>query len=298
MSSSAKAEADICCANCGITEEVDEVKLLEECACKFLRSCSDNCREEHREQHKCVKRAQELHDDDLFTQPDGSHLGECTICFLPMPLDSNRFSFYSCCSKLVCNGCVLADLLRNGGGRCLFCREPVEEFVSKKRMMKRIKANDPAAMRNMGALCRTEGDYNTAFEYLTKAAKLGDVDAHYQLANMYHEGESVEKDEEKEVYHYEQAAIGGHPNARYNLGSYEERNGNIERAVKHYIIGANHGFEKSMKVLWKHYSKGNITKEDLESTLRTHKAALDEMKSPEREAAEAWRKAYFTLREE
>jgi hypothetical protein len=59
--------------------------------------------------------------------------------------------------------------------------------------------------------------------------------------------------------------------------------------VKHFTIAANLGYEKSMKVLWKHYSHGNITKEDLEATLRTHQAAIDEMKSPEREAAEAWR---------
>ncbi len=43
-----------------------------------------------------------------------------------------------------------------------------------------------------------------------------------------------------------------------------------------------------MKVLWKYYSAGDITKDDLEATLRTHKAAIDEMKSSEREAAEAW----------
>jgi len=85
------------------------------------------------------------------------------------------------------------------------------------------------------------------------------------------------------------AAIGGHPTARYNLGCYEERKGNIERSVKHHIIAAKLGDEDSMKKLWKHYSGENITKEDLETTLRTHKAAIDAMKSPEREAAEAWR---------
>jgi hypothetical protein len=57
--------------------------------------------------------------------------------------------------------------------------------------------------------------------------------------------------------------------------------------VKHYIIAANLGLEESMKALWKHYSDGNITKEELEATLRAHQAALDEMKSPERDAAEA-----------
>jgi hypothetical protein len=30
------------------------------------------------------------------------------------------------------------------------------------------------------------------------------------------------------------------------------------------------------------FKHGNMTKEDLDATLRTHQAALDEMKSPER----------------
>ena len=152
-------------------------------------------------------------------------------------------------------------------------------------MMKRVKENDPAALREMGTRRIREGDFDTAFEYWTKAAKLGDANAHYNLSIMYMKGEGVEEDVEKEVYHSEKAAIGGHPHARFNLGVTEHNNGNIERAVKHHVISANLGFELSMKRLWRYYSAGNITKENLEATLRTHKATLDEMKSPEREAA-------------
>ena len=91
----------------------------------------------------------------------------------------------------------------------------------------------------------------------------------------------------KKIYHLEEAAIGGHPSARYNLGCHEGRNGRPDRAVKHFIIAARLGHIKSMKQLWRHYSQGNITKDDLEATLRTHQAALDAMKSPQREAAAA-----------
>jgi TPR repeat protein len=155
-------------------------------------------------------------------------------------------------------------------------------------MMKRIKANDPAAMCEMGSNCIHEGDYDGAMEYWTKAAALGDSKAYYELGVMYRRGEGVERDEEKEVYHYEKAAIGGHPKARHYLGCYEERNSNIDGAVKHFIIAANLGYEDSMKALWAHYSGGNITKEDLEATLRTHKAAIDAMKSPQRDEAAVW----------
>ena len=85
----------------------------------------------------------------------------------------------------------------------------------------------------------------------------------------------------------EQAAIGGHPYARHNLGYYENRNGNIERAVKHWIIAANLGYEVSMQALWLKFKDGSITKEDLEMTLRSHQAAIDAMENPQRDKADA-----------
>jgi TPR repeat protein len=207
-----------------------------------------------------------------------------------MPLDPKKSTFKSCCSKIICDGCVVAHYKSSGGHSCPFCREPlVDDEEWEKRMMKRIKANDPAAMREMGADRYNEGNCDSAFEYWTKAAELGDADAHYQLGVMYGKGEGVEKDKEKAVYHWEKAAIGGHPFARHNLGCVEGTNGNAERAAKHFIIAANLGWDESMKQLWLMFKHGNMTKEDLDATLRTHQAALDEMKSPEREAAEAWR---------
>ena len=152
--------------------------------------------------------------------------------------------------------------------------------------MKRIEANDPAAINHMGEKCYNEGDLNSAVEYFTKAAELGDSEAHYRLSLMYHDGIGVERDEEKEIYHLEKAAAGGHPEARHNLACEEGTNGNIDRAVKHFVIAANQGWEKSMKALWMHYSDGDITKNDLDATIRRHHAALDATKSPQREAGE------------
>jgi len=88
------------------------------------------------------------------------------------------------------------------------------------------------------------------------------------------------------VYHYEKAAIGGNPYARHNLAIIEYKNGRTERAVKHFIIAANLGYESSMKSVWLEYRDGNITKQDLEDTLRSHKAATDATKSAQRDAAE------------
>jgi len=290
MSSKEVEEADVCCANCGVAE-VDDIKL-EDCdgGCDLVKYCGDKCKEVHKEKHEedCMQRQKKLHDKELFRHPDGSHLGECPLCFLPLPLEKSKSIFFSCCCNTICQGCRYAHQVKGGSQTCPFCREPAprgEEEI-KKRLMKRIKANDPAAMSHMGGMRSNEGDHDTAIEYWAKAAELGDPEAHFQLADSYHLGKGVEKDEEKAVYHLEKAAISGHHVARYNLGYIEGENGNLERAVKHFIIAANLGYEDSMQVLWGQYAKGNITKEDLDATLRTHHAAINEMKSSQREEAE------------
>src|SRR5210317_1860130 len=111
MSSTEETEeaSDACCTNCGVAE-FDDIKLLEECDCDLEKYCSDECRKNHQEQHdgECKKREVELNDDTLFRQPDGTHEGECPICFLPMPLEPTKSSLFSCCSKSICYGCDYA----------------------------------------------------------------------------------------------------------------------------------------------------------------------------------------------
>jgi TPR repeat protein len=199
--------------------------------------------------------------------------------------------FLTCCSETICQGCIYANFMANKHDKvkalsCPFCREPADDEENDKRNMIRIEANDPAAMRQVGGKCYDKGDYDGALGYFTKAAELGNSEAHQQLGTMYMMGEGVEEDEKRAVHHWEKAAIGGHPIARHNLAVIEERNGNMGRAVKHFIIAANLGNVGSMKGLWKHYSRGNITKEDLDATLRSHQAAIDATMSTQRKTAE------------
>jgi Flp pilus assembly protein TadD len=288
--------ADEVCTCCGVAA-VDDVKLKDcDAGCGIVKYCSDKCQKHHRPQHEeeCKKRSVELRDRDLFTQPDGSDKGECPICFLPMPIDPEKSVYMSCCSKLSCKGCHCAngksELEQGLEHRCAFCREPMpklqEEFD--KRVMKRVKKNCPVAMNEMGKEHYHEGDYETAIEYYKKAAELGVADAHYNLSSMYEDGLGVEKDEEKEVYHLEQAAIAGHPRARDNLGIEEWNNGRYERARKHFIIAANLGWHNSLKCLRKLYADGLASKEDYANALRAYQAAEEATKSSERELAEAY----------
>jgi TPR repeat protein len=103
---------------------------------------------------------------------------------------------------------------------------------------------------------------------------------------MYRNGKAVEKDTKKYIYHLEEAAIGGHPEARHNLGCIETNNGNFERAVKHFIIAANLGNDGSLKSLRELYADGHASKEDYASALRAYQAALEAAKSAEREKVE------------
>jgi hypothetical protein len=105
--------ADEACANCG-KAEVDEIKLKVCTACKLVKYCSVECQKNHRKQHKktCKKRAAEIRDDKLFTQPDESYLGECPICCLPHSLDQTKRLINPCCCKAICKGCDYANKKR------------------------------------------------------------------------------------------------------------------------------------------------------------------------------------------
>ena len=245
---------------------------------------------------QCARSAwTELRDELLFAQPESSHLGNCPICFLPLPLDKTKSGMMSCCSKVICNGCRHANKIRELNAsmkrKCSFCRHPVPATDAEidANIMKRAEANDLVALREMGIQCYKRGEYIRAFEYLSKAARLGDADALYQLSSMYLEGKRVEKDEKMAVYHAEEAAIAGHPTARFNLGVIEWNNGSKERAMKHWhwIIAAKLGKANSVEMLKKGYKEGSVRKDDFDAALRVHQAAVDAMKSPQREAAHA-----------
>jgi TPR repeat protein len=174
------------------------------------------------------------------------------------------------------------------------------------RNSKRVKADDPTAIAEMGKRCRDAGDYEEAVKYFTKAAELGDVNAHHELAAFYdtgviyrNRGEGIKKDHKKFMYHLEEACIGGHALARCDLGYVEEIKGNRERSAKHYIIAAKQGDPPALNVVKTYFTSGAVSKEDYDSTLREHQAALDAAKSTQREEAYAYfarvaeRRAFF-----
>jgi hypothetical protein len=170
----------MCCASCGIAEG-DDIKLKKCTACDLVKYCSDECQQDHRPNHEeiCKERAAELH-EILFQQPESSSVGDCPICFSPLPIDAKKPAMFPCCKKIICKGCDHANNLRQIEERlqqtCPFCRQPPPE-----NMIKRIAANDSVALLEMGEKLYKKGDHHGAFEYFTKAVELGNVDAHYRL---------------------------------------------------------------------------------------------------------------------
>jgi hypothetical protein len=283
------------CANCGKSAG-DDVKLRKCTACKLVKYCSVECQKIHRPQHKkaCKKRAAELRDDKLFTQPDRSCYGECPICCLPLPLDYTKRLINPCCCKRICRGCSHAnqerEIEQGLEQRCPYCREPIPKTQEEGNqvLMKRVKVNDPVALLQMGVNCFNEGNSEGAVQYWTKAAKLGEMDAHFNLSVMHHVGDCVGKDLKKEMHHLEEAAISGHHIARFDLGNHEGRNGRIDRAMKHYIIAARLGHDDALNKVKKGFQREVVSKEDYEAALRGHQAAVDATKSEQREEAYAF----------
>ncbi len=246
------------------------------------------------EQECKTRAAEKMNGNILFRQSERSHLGDCPICLLPLPLDNENSIMQSCCTKMICIGCYYASIkyeaeekIGNGKRTCPICRQPEPKTKADIKLYKtkRIRVNDPIAIREAGKRCYHQGDFEGAFGYCGKAAGLGDTEAHYCLSCLYNDGDGVERDMAQRLYHLEEAAIGGQPEARHNLGVYEINRGMIKRGVKHFIIAAKLGNDESMKALKELRAAMIICQEDFESTIRTHQAVLDASNSPQREAA-------------
>ena len=287
------------CANCGKGEECSGD--LKSCtACKMVKYCNRDCQIAHRPHHKkeCKKRAAEIHDEKLFKVPPPRE--ECPICMLPPPLYGNHtgMTFFSCCGKEICSGCICA-MIKTGDKNmklCPFCKTPPahsgeEEVKKTKKLMER--GNADAFNHLAGFYARgingLPQDWAKANELYLKAGELGCADAHYNLGNSYYAGRGVAIDKKKAKHYYELAAMNGHIKARNSLGIMEGQAGNHHRAMKHFIISSRAGYKDSLDAVKDGYTSGHVTKEEYANTLREYQKSQDETKSDARDKALAAR---------
>ena len=207
MSSSADNTIITTCANCGKAES-DAVNFKPCTSCKMVKYCSRVCQVTHHPKHitPCKQRAAELFDEELFKDsPEGK---ECPVCMLPLPFNDSQAKFYSCCAKILCMGCVHAQLkedIRNGRrredcGLCPFCRAPagLVEEDELDRLKKGVERNDVRSMEHL-ALDYMDGeivqkDLAKAMELFKRAGELGCPSAYGWLGNIYSKRAGYEKD--------------------------------------------------------------------------------------------------------
>jgi len=166
-----------------------------------------------------------------------------------------------------------------------------EETV--KRYEKRIEMNDPRAIFNLGCRYRDgrlglPQNRAKAYELWHRAAELGNAEAYYNIGIAYMNGYGVEVDMKKIIHYWELAAMRGHVKARHNLGVVEGQAGNMDRALKHFLIAVKDGHLNSMENIKSMYREGEATKDDYAKALRSYQAYLDEIKSDQRDEAVAF----------
>ena len=256
-----------------------------------------------------------VRDTDTMEYPDlwKAHppTEECPVCMVPLPLESDKCTYWACCSKRICTACceehdrALAVTNRKREKKkqppleksCAFCRSHIYKNDAELVMLydKRVFKDDTRAMINLagmylhglGGLRKNNKKF---VELLNRAAGLGSAEAIGQLgaaaANGWLDSTSDTCNTKAKEY-LENAAKKGDVHSRHNLGNVLEGEGNFELAIKHWHLAAAAGDEQSMKYLWECFSEGRLSKADLEKALRAHKAACDEMNSEERERYDA-----------
>ena len=283
------------CANCG-KEGSDVTNTCNKC--NSVMYCNAACKKKHRSKHKkqCERRVAELHDEKLFKQPPP--FDDCPICFIRLPTLVAAQTYMSCCGKLICCGCIYAFQSRITSKKedlCPFCRTPppYSDGETIKRYEKRMELNDPQAIRNLGCYY-AQGQFGLrqnfakALKLFHRAGELGFSRAYYNIGYAYRDGNGVERDMKKALHYWELAAMGGSMNARHNVGVEEWRAGNMERALKHYMIAVKDGNAGTLKCIKALYSNGDATKDDYAKALRSYQAYLEEIKSDQRDEAVAF----------
>jgi hypothetical protein len=304
----------IYCADCG-KEEVEGIVSLKACkSCMLVKYCNAECQKNHWPTHKklCKQRAAELRDEALFKDPPAKE--DCPICFLPMPvklicclslppatilsvpiydyeiehsIGKATEVYYSCCGKSICGGCVDSFCKSGNDDKCPFCnsdRDKTDEDEVEE-IMKRVEVNDAGAMYVLGShYCHgtyeLPQDLERAIALWKQAAKLGSSKAHNELGVHFQEGGDLKK----KKFHYEAAAMAGHEGARYNLGCNETQSGNMERALKHWTIAASAGHYIAMRNMLVAFSKGSVSRDEIDPILTAYNNSCADMRSEARDA--------------
>lgn len=163
---------------------------------------------------------------------------------------------------------------------------------------KRVEAGDAMAILSQGN-CYSKGsdgfpqDRSKALELWQKAGELRNATGYHCIGLAYCRGDGVEVDKKKGKYYLELAAIKGDASARGKLGWMEEKEaGNVNRAMKHYLIAVAGGHYLSLKMIYNLHSAGHATEEVYTQAVRSYHEYLGEIMSVQRNEAAAYEDNY------
>jgi TPR repeat protein len=127
--------------------------------------------------------------------------------------DMGTETYYSCCGKSICGGCIYSFHKSGNNGNCPFCNANRRGKTDEERveeMMKRVEANDAGSV--------------------------------YQLANDYYHGDlGLLQDRAKGVELWKQAAKLGSSHAHFHLGNEYKLGGDMKKAKFHCYVRARSG---------------------------------------------------------
>jgi len=243
---------------------------------------------------------EELKGADLFGPLPPTE--DCGICLVPLPRGGTKVTYRGCCSKRICNACVIENIRviekTNQAHTCPFCRElePSEATESIRRLVVRSSNGDGAAYNQLGN-AYTDGIYATkdemrALHYFILGAELGSAAACDNLGAFFQHSEfGLREDKDKAASFYRVGALRGNVLSRHAIGDLEyDEFGNHELAIRHWKIAATAGMQPSLTRLRDIYNangkkpgKEFIGKDELDSIYRAGHDSQEEIKSEERE---------------
>ena len=128
-------------------------------------------------------------------------------------------------------------------------------------------------------------DTMKALELWQQAGKLGNPSSFNSIGYAYFNGVGVARDEKKGIHYWELAAIMGHAFSRDGLGDVELKKGNINRAVKHFVIASVFGCSNSLDSIRRLFKEGKATKNDYMNALKGYQEYVGDVKSDQRDGA-------------
>lgn len=192
--------------------------------------------------------------------------------------------YKACCGKTICLH------LNETKEECPFCRASYSGDKFIELINKRVEDGDAQAIDNLGCYYK-EGKYGLpqdharAMELWYRAGELGYAFSYNNIGIAYLTGLGVERDIKKARHYLELAAIGGDAYSRFTLGSLEEAEGNMDKALRHHMVEVRFGDNDSLTKIKLLYSSGLATRDDYANALQAYQAYLDETKSDNRDKA-------------